>query len=122
MNTNQTPYKMLYLVGKNEAGDQVLLTFRYREVKNIPVLQLQQSRFGLDGKVQIEYSDIEVEHTDNYISGGVPSQIGKFSKSHPDFTYNRHTLELKFYFSEIPMSCVVLEDTAVPFVQLIARM
>ena len=110
-------YKMLYLVGVNEAGDQELIMFRYRET-SIPTMQYMHTGFNSEFKQVQLYSDISVEHSDKYITGGVPNLMG----NNPSFTFNRHTMELKFFFSDRPMSCVILQDTAVPFVKIIARM
>lgn len=114
-------YKMLYLIGINEAKEQVLVTCRYKEVISTPVLQLVHQHMGLDGKQSIQYSDIHVEHGTKHIQGGIPSAFG-FSKGLPTFIFNRETMELKFYFDDVPMSAVIMQDTAIPFVQLISRM
>lgn len=110
-------YKPLYLVGINDIGGQELIMFRYRET-SIPLLQYIHNTINLEGKVVQVFSDINVEHSDKYIQGGVPNLMGY----NPSFTFNRETLELKFFFNDRPMSCVILEDTAIPFVKLIARM
>ena len=115
------PYKILYLVGIDQAGNQNLITFRYREVNSIPILQFVWRRFTFDIGVQTEYSDVQVEHSARYIQGGIPTAFG-YSREHPKFIFNRETMELKFDFDDLPSSCVIMQDTAVPFVQLIARM
>lgn len=114
-------YKMLYLIGINEAKEQVLVTFRYKEVNSIPVLQLVHEHMGMDGKRSIQYSDVHVEHGAKHIRGGVPSPFG-FSKGLPIFIFSRDLMELKFIFDDVPMSALIMQDTAIPFVQLISRM
>jgi hypothetical protein len=114
-------YKFIYLVGINEKGDQVLITFRHKEVSGIPVLQLENTFSDLAGSTKTEYFDYKVEHLTKYIQGGVPGW-NNYSVVFPTFVYSRETLQLRFDFNDTHMSCVVMEDTAMPFIELIARM
>lgn len=114
-------YKPLYLVGINEAGGQELIIFRYREASGIPVVQLVHKSMNQESEMVTHYSDISVEHSNKHIVGGVPTVMG-YSSTLPKFTYNRETLELKFSFDDLYVSCKILDDTAMPFIQLIARM
>jgi hypothetical protein len=113
-------YKPMYLVGINEAGNAVLITFRYK-LDPVPVIQLVQKTIDLDCKLKTTFSDIAIEHTDKYINGGVPGFSG-FSRDLPMFTYTREDLSLKFTFNDVGMSCVILPDTAMPFISIIAKL
>lgn len=113
-------YKSLFLVGINETKDQVLITFRYR-LTPTPVIQLVYRGFDGDKKLTTLYSDVSVEHTNKRIEGGVLGPMG-FSPTLPFFSYDRETLKLKFYFEDLGASCEIMTDTAMPFIQLIARM
>ncbi len=65
-------YKMLYLVGIKQDGSQTLFMFRYRTT-TIPMVQLVHKAYSMTMEQTTVYSDIEIEHSDKYISGGVPT-------------------------------------------------
>lgn len=109
--------KLMYLVGVNKSGDQTLITIRYRK-SPIIVAQLCESEVQKDKTIRVFFSDISIIHTNETITGGVPTLDGFRAM----FVYDRSTLKLKFFFDDPDQSCEIMMDTGMSFIELISRM
>lgn len=109
--------KLMYLVGINHLGEQVLITIRYRKTP-IPIAQLCEHEVMKDGSIRIFFSDISVIHNNANITGGVPILNGFRAR----FVFDRTKFRLYYFFDDSDQSCEVMLDTAMPFIELIAKM
>lgn len=114
-------FKTLYLIAVNETGNQTAIIFKHWEVSGIPVLELVHDFTDLYIKVTSRRSKVRVQHHEKYISGEIAIN-GTADMFKPLFDYNRETFELTFHFNATYQSYKIMECTAIPLIQLIARM